>query len=108
MLGLVAHAFNPNIGGERQRQADLCEFYGSLVYTVSSRTDPGSKQGKRRWHTHRGKCQVEEKHGMLEGGTGVMNLQAYAKNTKNWEKEEITPHCLEEPLLPTSGSPLSF
>jgi hypothetical protein len=30
MLGLVAHAFNPNIGGERQRQADLCEFKATL------------------------------------------------------------------------------
>jgi hypothetical protein len=33
---VVAHAFNPALG--RQRQADLCEFEASLIYRVSSRT----------------------------------------------------------------------
>jgi hypothetical protein len=32
--GMVAHAFDPRTG--RQRQADLCEFEASLVYRVSS------------------------------------------------------------------------
>ena len=32
---VVAHAFNPALG--RQRQVDLCEFEASLAYRASSR-----------------------------------------------------------------------
>ena len=35
---VVAHAFNPSMG--RQRQSDLCELEDSLVYRASSRTTP--------------------------------------------------------------------
>lgn len=46
---MVAKAFESSTQeAERQRQMDLCEFEGSLHYTVRSRTakDPASKEGK--------------------------------------------------------------
>lgn len=30
---------------------------------------------------------MEERHGIVEGGTGVMSLQTYAKNTKTREED---------------------